>query len=114
MPPSPVSSASEGLTALGFVSAVTWGLGYFGQPHIIVRFMAIDTVEKVATARNIGLAWMGVALVGAQLSELDWRAGGGAWSTALAVVATLLVVWWVGKAAGRALRREVEGGGGAE
>ncbi|MEM7664832.1 MAG: sodium/proline symporter PutP [Pseudomonadota bacterium] len=54
-----------GLTLLGWISAVTWGLGYFGQPHIIVRFMAIDTVEKVARARTIGLGWMAVALVGA-------------------------------------------------
>ena len=58
-------SLTQGLTFLGFVSAVTWGLGYFGQPHIIVRFMAISTVEKVKVARNIGLAWMGVALIGA-------------------------------------------------
>ncbi|MEP3421842.1 MAG: sodium/proline symporter PutP [Erythrobacter sp.] len=55
----------EGITLLGFISAVTWGLGYFGQPHIIVRFMAIDTVEKVARARTIGLSWMAVALIGA-------------------------------------------------
>ncbi len=54
-----------GLTLLGWISAVTWGLGYFGQPHIIVRFMAIDTVEKVGRARTIGLTWMAVALVGA-------------------------------------------------
>ena len=57
-------SLTQGLTLLGFVSAVTWGLGYFGQPHIIVRFMAIDTVAKVKTARNIGMTWMGVALLG--------------------------------------------------
>ncbi len=57
-------SLTHGLTLLGFISAVTWGLGYFGQPHIIVRFMAIDTVEKVRTARNIGMSWMGVALIG--------------------------------------------------
>lgn len=57
-------SLTEGLTALGFISAVTWGLGYFGQPHIIVRFMAIDTVERVKVARNIGMTWMGVALLG--------------------------------------------------
>ena len=54
-----------GLTFVGFLSAVTWGLGYFGQPHIIVRFMAIRSVREVATARNIGMIWMGVALVGA-------------------------------------------------
>ncbi|MEO0463552.1 MAG: sodium/proline symporter PutP [Pseudomonadota bacterium] len=58
-------SLTNGLTLIGFISAVTWGLGYFGQPHIIVRFMAIDTVEKVARARTIGLSWMGIALVGA-------------------------------------------------
>ena len=57
-------SLTNGLTLLGFISAVTWGLGYFGQPHIIVRFMAIDTVEKVRPARNIGMTWMGVALLG--------------------------------------------------
>lgn len=58
-------SLTHGLTALGFISAVTWGLGYFGQPHIIVRFMAVRRVEDVPTARNIGMAWMGVALLGA-------------------------------------------------
>jgi len=58
-------SLTEGVTLLGFISAVTWGLGYFGQPHIIVRFMAIDTVAKVARARTIGLSWMAVALIGA-------------------------------------------------
>lgn len=58
-------SLTSGLTALGFVSAVTWGLGYFGQPHIIVRFMAIRRVEDVPTARNIGMTWMGVSLIGA-------------------------------------------------
>ena len=57
-------SLTQGLTLLGFISAVTWGLGYFGQPHIIVRFMAIDTIDKVKTARNIGMTWMGVALLG--------------------------------------------------
>ena len=58
-------SLTQGLTALGFISAVTWGLGYFGQPHIIVRFMAVRSVEEVRTARNIGMTWMGVALIGA-------------------------------------------------
>ncbi|MDY7099430.1 MAG: sodium/proline symporter PutP [Pseudomonadota bacterium] len=67
-------SLTQGLTALGFISAVTWGLGYFGQPHIIVRFMAIDTVEKVAAARNIGLGWMAVSLLGAIGMGLAGRA----------------------------------------
>lgn len=58
-------SLTNGLTVLGFVSAVTWGLGYFGQPHIIVRFMALRSVAEVPVARRIGMAWMGVCLVGA-------------------------------------------------
>lgn len=67
-------SLTQGLTALGFISAVTWGLGYFGQPHIIVRFMAVRSIREVATARNIGMAWMGVALVGALGIGLAGRA----------------------------------------
>ncbi|MBW0145791.1 sodium/proline symporter PutP [Sphingomicrobium clamense] len=55
---------TNGLTLIGFISLMAWGLGYFGQPHIIVRFMAVDTVAKVKTARNIGMTWMGVALLG--------------------------------------------------
>ncbi len=62
-----------GLTLIGFLSAVSWGLGYFGQPHIIVRFMAIRE-GSVKTARNIGLSWMGVALIGAIGIGLSGRA----------------------------------------
>jgi len=53
-----------GLTGIGFISAITWGLGYFGQPHIIVRFMAIDKVSNVPRAAAFGLGWMGIALIG--------------------------------------------------
>lgn len=58
-------SLTAGLSFVGFLSAVAWGLGYFGQPHIIVRFMAVRSVEDVKTARAIGMSWMGVALIGA-------------------------------------------------
>ncbi len=58
-------SLTNGLSAIGFLSAVTWGLGYFGQPHIIVRFMAIRSVKDVPAARNIGMTWMAVSLIGA-------------------------------------------------
>ena len=57
-------SLFNGLTVIGFLSAVTWGLGYFGQPHIIVRFMAVKE-GGVQTARNIGMSWMFVSLIGA-------------------------------------------------
>ena len=63
-----------GLTFVGFLSTVAWGLGYFGQPHIIVRFMAIRSVAEVKTARRIGMSWMGVALIGAVCVGIAGRA----------------------------------------
>lgn len=58
-------SLTSGLTAVGLISALAWGLGYFGQPHIIVRFMAVRSVKDVAQARNYAMSWMFVALIGA-------------------------------------------------
>ncbi len=58
-------SLTHGLTFIGFLSAVAWGLGYFGQPHIIVRFMALRSVEDAPRARAIGMSWMAVCLIGA-------------------------------------------------
>lgn len=55
----------NGVSVIGIVSAMAWGLGYFGQPHIIVRFMAIRSVKDMPTARRIGMSWMIVAIIGA-------------------------------------------------
>ncbi|WP_033094290.1 sodium/proline symporter PutP [Colwellia psychrerythraea] len=55
----------SGVSVIGIISAMAWGLGYFGQPHIIVRFMAIRSVKDMPTARRIGMSWMIVAIVGA-------------------------------------------------
>ncbi len=52
-------------SVIGIVSALAWGLGYFGQPHIIVRFMAIRSVREIPAMRNIGMSWMLITLVGA-------------------------------------------------
>lgn len=59
-----------GVGLVGIISAMSWGLGYFGQPHIIVRFMAIRSVRDVAAARNIGMSWMFVTIVGALATGL--------------------------------------------
>ena len=67
-------SLTEGATFVGVISAVTWGLGYFGQPHIIVRFMAIDRVENVPRAATIGMGWMVISLTGAVAVGLAGRA----------------------------------------
>ena len=57
----------DDMTTIGFLSLMAWGLGYFGQPHIIVRFMAIRTLKDVATARYIGMSWMLFTVIGAVL-----------------------------------------------
>lgn len=59
-----------GISALGIVSALAWGLGYFGQPHILVRFMALRKPSEAALARRIGMSWMFVAIAGAVVSSL--------------------------------------------
>ena len=56
------------VTLLAIISAAAWGLGYFGQPHIIVRFMAIRRVEDMPVARRINIVWMSVSLLGAVLT----------------------------------------------
>ncbi|MGG3572533.1 sodium/proline symporter PutP [Bacillus gobiensis] len=60
----------RGTSVLGIISLLAWGLGYFGQPHIIVRFMAISSVKEVKNARRIGMSWMIFSVVGAFLSGL--------------------------------------------
>lgn len=60
-------SMTEGVTLMGVISLMAWGLGYFGQPHIIVRFMAIRSLKDVAMARYIGMSWMIVTVIGAVL-----------------------------------------------
>src|SRR5699024_2885671 len=60
----------KGTSVLGIISFLAWGLGYFGQPHIIVRFMAINTVKELKTARRIGIGWMAISIIGAMLVGL--------------------------------------------
>ncbi|MFS0577406.1 sodium/proline symporter PutP [Sporosarcina sp. 179-K 3D1 HS] len=60
----------SGATFFGILSSVAWGLGYFGQPHIIVRFMAISSVKETKSARRIGIGWMFLSLAGAIATAL--------------------------------------------
>jgi len=54
----------SGLTVISALSLLAWGFGYYGQPHILARFMAIEHVSKMAKARRIAMSWMGIALLG--------------------------------------------------
>ncbi|OZI12683.1 sodium/proline symporter [Bacillaceae bacterium SAS-127] len=58
----------KGTSFLGIASLFAWGLGYFGQPHIIVRFMAITSVKEIKKARRIGMSWMIFSSIGAMLT----------------------------------------------
>lgn len=49
----------------GIISCIAWGLGYFGQPHINVRFMAIRSIKELPMARRICMTWMILSLLGA-------------------------------------------------
>lgn len=50
---------------IAIVSSMAWGLGYFGQPHVLARFMAADNLATIPRARRIGMTWMILCLAGA-------------------------------------------------
>ncbi|ABR74278.1 sodium:proline symporter [Actinobacillus succinogenes] len=54
-----------GTTPLGLFSLAAWGLGYFGQPHILARFMAAYSAKSLNKARRISMTWMILCLLGA-------------------------------------------------
>lgn len=60
----------KGAELVGVISLFAWGLGYFGQPHIIVRFMAISSVKEIKKARRIGMGWMIFSVAGAMFTGL--------------------------------------------
>lgn len=54
-----------GISLIGIISSLAWGLGYFGQPHILVRFMSIRSTKDIPTATFVGISWMVISLIGA-------------------------------------------------
>nr|WP_227659050.1 MULTISPECIES: sodium/proline symporter PutP [unclassified Corynebacterium] len=54
-----------GASAATVIGHLAWGLGYFGQPHIVVRYMALRTPAEARSSRRIGIAWMTLCIVGA-------------------------------------------------
>lgn len=53
------------MNILLIISYAAWGLGYFGQPHILVRFMAVKSIKELPSARRICMLWMSISLAGA-------------------------------------------------
>lgn len=62
------------LGAMALISLIAWGLGYFGQPHILVRFMATKSSEEIKKARIIAMGWVLLSLTGALLVGMAGRA----------------------------------------
>ncbi len=60
----------EPLSWIAIVSLMAWGLGYFGQPHILARFKGIRSNEDVPTARRIAVIWTALSMAGALLVGL--------------------------------------------
>lgn len=56
------------MSVVSAISLMAWGLGYFGQPHILSRFMAVKSTGEIPKARLIGMSWMVISLYGAILT----------------------------------------------
>lgn len=64
------NAKGEPLGFIAIVSLAAWGLGYFGQPHILARFAACRSNEEISTARRIAVGWSGLSMAGAMLVGL--------------------------------------------
>lgn len=67
------STSGEYITAIQIISLLAWGVGYFGQPHILVRFMAIRSANEIKEATNIAMVWVILSLVAAVLVGMIGR-----------------------------------------
>ena len=60
-------------TAMGIISLLAWGLGYFGQPHILVRFMGISSPQAIKKSRRIATIWVLISLTAAIMIGISGR-----------------------------------------
>lgn len=58
-------SLFAGVSAFAIIGNLAWGFGYFGQPHVVVRFMALRSPQEATEGRRIGIGWMVLCMVGA-------------------------------------------------
>lgn len=58
-------NATNGLTIMAIISCAVWGLGYFGQPHILSRFMSIKDIKLLPRSITIAMIWVVISLAGA-------------------------------------------------
>lgn len=56
-------AAGEPMSLIAIASLLGWGLGYFGQPHVLARFMAASSADRIPDSRRIAMGWVSIALV---------------------------------------------------
>lgn len=57
-----VSNSSNNYGFITIVSTLAWGLGYFGMPHILLRFMAIEDENKLKLSRRVASIWVVISM----------------------------------------------------
>ncbi len=67
-------NSGSAMSAIAIISLLAWGLGYFGMPHILVRYMSIRNPEEVKIARRVSLVWIVIALAAAIMIGVVGRA----------------------------------------
>ena len=63
----PVSNTAAPYSMISIFSMMAWGLGYFGMPHILLRFMAIEDEKKLSLSRRVATTWVVISLAVAVL-----------------------------------------------
>ena len=63
----PVAKTATPYRAITIFSTLAWGLGYFGMPHILLRFMAIEDEHKLTLSRRIAVVWVVISMAVAVL-----------------------------------------------
>ncbi len=61
------------VSAVSIISNLAWGLGYFGMPHILVRFMAVKSADEIKKSRKIAITWVVISLAASCLIGLIAR-----------------------------------------
>ena len=68
------TSFMHGNNAISIISGLAWGLGYFGMPHILVRFMAVKDEQAMKRSKVIAISWVTLSLVAAGVIGILGRA----------------------------------------
>ena len=75
----PLKNGDKNLSFVEIISQLAWGLGYFGMPHILVRFMAVKDEKELKKSKVIAIIWVALSLAFACFIGVIGRASGNTW-----------------------------------